>query len=49
MHTGEPAGIIGKLDYKNVRIKLLYWFLFCLLILIALVCLLPLYGCCRRA
>lgn len=41
MHTGEPAGIIGKLDYKNVRIKLLYWFLFCLLILIALVCLLP--------
>ncbi|PYI55551.1 carbohydrate ABC transporter permease [Paenibacillus flagellatus] len=41
MRAKETAGIIGKLDYKNPGIKLLYWCLFAVLIGISLVCLLP--------
>lgn len=41
MRAKETAGIIGKLDYHDSRIKLLYWCIFSLLIVIALICLLP--------
>lgn len=41
MRARESVGIIGKLDYKKGSVKLLYWILFALLVVIALVCLLP--------
>jgi multiple sugar transport system permease protein len=34
-------GVIGALDFKSTRIKLLYWTLMLVLVLISLVCLLP--------
>jgi len=37
----QLSGVIGTLDYKYPRIKLLYWFLFVFMLGVSLVCLVP--------
>jgi len=41
MESQNTGGIIGQLDYKNRKVRIFYWSLFAVLILIALICLLP--------
>jgi len=41
MKTAKSSGIIGDLEYKLPRIKIIYWLFFAIMTIISLVCLLP--------
>jgi multiple sugar transport system permease protein len=41
MKAAKTSGIIGDLEYKLPRVKLIYWLFFTIMIIISLVCILP--------
>lgn len=41
MKTAKSSGIIGDLEYKTPKVKIMYWLFFAIMTLISLVCLLP--------
>ncbi|OME82230.1 hypothetical protein BK120_16360 [Paenibacillus sp. FSL A5-0031] len=41
MKTAKSSGIIGDLEYKTPKVKIMYWLFFAIMTIISLVCLLP--------
>ncbi|MGO4347439.1 carbohydrate ABC transporter permease [Paenibacillus sp. MCAF9] len=41
MKTAKSSGIIGDLEYKIPKVKIMYWLFFAIMTIISLVCLLP--------
>lgn len=41
MKTAKSSGIIGDLEYKIPKVKIMYWLFFAIMLIISLVCLLP--------
>lgn len=41
MKTTKTSGIIGDLDYRQPKVKLVYWLFFAVMVAISLICILP--------